>query len=125
MLGLQRAYHKKCITCHAQMKKGPVGCTDCHKIKEHPKLKDVCILNDLPGIYGSVTFLHEGHIKMGIECGACHHILEKKPEACKVCHIKSYKNTPGLKGAYHRQCLACHKKSKKGPLGCTDCHKKQ
>jgi len=124
MLGLQRAYHKRCITCHKEMKKGPLVCTDCHKIKKSKEFKDIYVLNTLPGIYGSVTFPHKGHIKKGIECGSCHHILEKKPKACKSCHTKPYKNTPGLRGAYHRKCLACHSKMKKGPLKCIVCHKK-
>jgi len=124
MLGAMNAYHKRCITCHKESKKAPRNCMDCHKIKKHPKTKEVFILDDLSEKYGSVTFLHKGHIKMGIECGSCHHILGEKPKACKACHIKPYKNTPGLRGAYHRKCLACHSKMKKGPLKCTGCHKK-
>ncbi|MEW6679752.1 MAG: cytochrome c3 family protein [bacterium] len=120
MLGLQRAYHKNCITCHKEMKKGPTRCTDCHRIKRKDELKDICILDNIPGIYGSVTFSHKRHPQ---ECGECHHILEQKPMACKTCHTKPGK-IPGLKGAYHRKCLACHRKMKVKNK-CVDCHEAQ
>jgi hypothetical protein len=28
---LTRAYHKQCITCHEQTRKGPLSCGECHK----------------------------------------------------------------------------------------------
>jgi len=28
---LMRAYHKQCMNCHLDKKKGPVTCQDCHK----------------------------------------------------------------------------------------------
>ncbi len=29
-MGLMRAYHKRCITCHDQVGKGPQACGSCH-----------------------------------------------------------------------------------------------
>lgn len=118
MLSLMKAYHKNCIECHKEMKKGPIKCIDCHKIK-NTAVEDFYILNTIPGVYGSVTLSHKGHIKRNIECTTCHHILEEKPKACKACHYsKNLKNRPSLKGAYHRKCLTCHKVKK----GCKYCH---
>lgn len=74
-------------------------------------------------------------------CVECH---EDSPEtatvACRDCHAqqpfsaatlqgkaaKTYQyhvDTPGLKGAFHRNCLGCHE-LQDGPLGCQDCHER-
>ncbi len=39
-LGLQGAHHRQCMGCHEKWKRGPVGCTDCHKknVPNHGKL---------------------------------------------------------------------------------------
>ncbi len=33
MINLKAAYHRQCIECHAEMG-GPMGCTECHEIRE-------------------------------------------------------------------------------------------
>jgi octaheme c-type cytochrome (tetrathionate reductase family) len=38
--GLKGAYHQRCMECHKERNKGPVGCTDCHgkNVPDHTKL---------------------------------------------------------------------------------------
>lgn len=91
----------------------------------------------------SARFSHPLHLKLGTECGQCHHGNEHQPltEAdigametsmqlrCASCHNKDFTNpklqTP--KAAFHARCKDCHKKGvegKKGPTKCTGCHVK-
>ena len=39
-VGLKAAYHLNCMGCHQEMKKGPVGCIECHakKVPDHKEL---------------------------------------------------------------------------------------
>jgi hypothetical protein len=34
LLNLKAAYHKQCIDCHVEWEAGPVGCTECHEVRE-------------------------------------------------------------------------------------------
>ena len=38
--GLKAAYHQRCLGCHAERNRGPVGCIDCHakKVPDHKNL---------------------------------------------------------------------------------------
>jgi hypothetical protein len=67
-------------------------------------------------------------------CQGCHHngpVGEKPPE-CRSCHGKPFDEnrplTPGLLGAYHRQCMECHKEmgiKKPVSTDCTACHQEK
>ena len=89
----------------------------------------------------SARFSHPVHLKIGIDCGACHHNIDKQPltdkdiEAmensqqlrCANCHNKDFAEPKlqSIKDAYHARCKECHKQGvgdKKGPTKCTDCH---
>jgi hypothetical protein len=85
----------------------------------------------------TVPFPHLRHMEAGLSCKECHHRYEKgknlidegeleagKPGIrCHECH--SFKSSPQVRDAFHRQCIDCHKKSKKGPLFCGECHRKK
>lgn len=89
-------------------------------------------------------FDHQTHLKMGMDCGVCHHDGEHKPltaEAiaamtdgktlnCMNCHNSSFSNKDlqKQKDVFHARCKECHKagyKGKTGPSSCTDCHIKK
>lgn len=72
-------------------------------------------------------------------CAECHaDSPESEVVACRGCHVAQpfsadavnqkagikhqyHVDTPGLKGAVHRNCLGCHEEQD-GPIGCQDCH---
>lgn len=37
--GLSGAYHRQCIECHVEMGSGPVGCTECHEVRDKASSK--------------------------------------------------------------------------------------
>lgn len=61
-----------------------------------------------------------------VACRDCH---VQQPFSATALQIKSDKthqyhvDTPGLKGAFHRNCLGCHE-PQNGPVGCGDCHER-
>lgn len=72
------------------------------------------------------------HAEKGTVCQGCHHNspVSKKPPKCTNCHGKPFKedklHTPGILGAYHRQCIGCHQVMEiEKPRGCTECHKEK
>jgi len=86
-------------------------------------------LNKLENLYEPVAFTHEEHTEYADECTQCHHHQETgafKP--CDECHKQvlfreaDKLNTPGLSGAYHRQCIGCHIEYDSDLTECTDCH---
>lgn len=89
-------------------------------------------------------FSHPTHLKLGLDCGTCHHDGEHKPltsEAiaampdvkglhCVSCHNSTFANMAlqKEKDVFHARCKECHKagyEGKTGPTGCLDCHIKQ
>ena len=89
-------------------------------------------------------FNHENHLKLGINCGQCHHDAEHQPytEAtitamssgeqlrCISCHNEKFSNAKLIKPKqiFHARCRDCHKKGvadKKGPGKCSSCHIKK
>lgn len=148
--GLQNAYHRQCIKCHAKTG-APIGCTDCHskggirKVQEKPKtIPEICIIGEIAKKYNPVKFSHQAHIKIAGNCERCHHSGSHQshakisgncekchqycpniPYKCAECHKDPKKlDMVGLKGAYHQQCRNCHK-GMKGPVGCNECHQPQ
>jgi len=121
--------------------------TDTYSEEEIP---EKVIIKDMVNKYGAVELPHRKivltlakniaddqlagwfHKDKGTVCQGCHHNspAAKKPPRCGNCHGKPFNannlHTPGLTGAYHRQCMGCHKvMGIKKPAGCTDCHKEK
>ena len=91
----------------------------------------------------SARFSHPVHLKLGVECGQCHHDSGHQPLTdssiaamensevlrCATCHNKDFSNS-GLqssKNAFHKRCKECHKQGvdgRKGPTKCKGCHVK-
>jgi hypothetical protein len=91
----------------------------------------------------SARFSHPVHLKLGVECGQCHHdsghnpLTDSSIEAmenseslrCATCHNKDFSNAglQSIKDAFHQRCKECHKQGVngiKGPTKCKDCHVK-
>jgi hypothetical protein len=124
-----------CKTCHAceyPTAKDPC-LADCprgdmitirHKAEEGP---EKVILSELSDRYVPVMFSHKRHAEMSEMsggCQSCHHYNTTGPILpCKDCHEqeKTELNTPGLKGAYHRQCMDCHR-AWSHQTECNSCH---
>ncbi len=89
-------------------------------------------------------FNHDTHLKLGVECGQCHHDAKHQPlsEAgitamesgeqlrCVNCHNQKLSNSKlqKPKQIFHARCRGCHKegvKGKKGPGKCSSCHLKK
>jgi len=69
------------------------------------------------------------HGHADVVCQGCHHhgVMGKKPALCENCHGEPFREsdlfTPGLKGAYHRQCLGCHlSMGLQVASNCANCH---
>jgi len=98
-----------------------------HKAGEGP---EIVVIDQLAGLYGSVTFAHRLHAEMSNMTGGCtncHHYSENtgKIPACGECHDAETNQVnlrqPSLKGAYHRQCINCHL-DWSGENACGFCH---
>jgi hypothetical protein len=78
----------------------------------------------------SARFSHPVHLKLGVECGQCHHDSGHNPlTRCATCHNKDFSNAglQSIKDAFHQRCKECHKQGVngiKGPTKCKDCHVK-
>jgi len=89
-------------------------------------------------------FNHATHLKLGIDCGTCHHTQDHNPLTvkdiasmtdasklrCVSCHNGNHPNTKlrKAKGTFHACCINCHKsgyKGKQGPTKCSGCHLKK
>lgn len=89
-------------------------------------------------------FSHPVHLKLGLECGVCHHDKGHKPlnqEAisglgdpavlsCVSCHNTSHpvQDLRKAKDVFHARCKTCHKtgyEGKNGPTKCSGCHIKK
>jgi hypothetical protein len=64
-----------------------------------------------------------------VVCQGCHHhgAIGRKPALCENCHGEPFREsdlfTPGLKGAFHRQCLGCHlSMGLQAASNCSACH---
>jgi hypothetical protein len=69
------------------------------------------------------------HGSEDVVCQGCHHhgSIGNRPALCENCHGEPFRKsdlyTPGLKGAYHRQCLGCHlSMGLQTESNCTVCH---
>ncbi len=86
-------------------------------------------------------FSHQTHLKLGVECGQCHHDAKHQPlsEAgigamadggklrCVNCHNEKFGNEKlrAAKDIFHARCRDCHKTGvagKQGPSKCNSCH---
>jgi hypothetical protein len=91
-----------------------------------PHRKIVSTLNDHIKNSRIATYFH-GH--EDVVCKGCHHhgSVGRNPALCENCHGEPFREsdlfTPGLKGAYHRQCLGCHvSMGLQAVSNCTICH---
>jgi len=141
-VGLKAAYHRRCLTCHAQWSQN-TNCEVCHVSKDKevaaklaptiPKFKEVkepdkkvYINRMFTGPY--VTFFHNEHTKKkNVYCADCH----KKWE-CESCHYQGEKppaTVPVVCGTgVHGTCRLCHEtigKDQKGNEVCIKCHATQ
>jgi hypothetical protein len=92
---------------------------------------DTVVLDEMAEFYGPVEFTHSDHSDYAEEgCTECHHHQSpaERFKPCGACHDRKpfqgaeKMNTPGLQGAFHRQCLDCHVEAGSGPTECADCH---
>jgi len=86
-------------------------------------------------------FNHQTHLKLGVDCGQCHHDAKHQPLAagsiaamsdgaklrCANCHNEKFSNDKlrGAKDIFHARCRDCHKTGvagKQGPSKCNSCH---
>ncbi len=116
------------------------------------KTPETVSIKSLEEKYGPVDFPHgrvvkalidglrenrmAGYFHNGTEtfCRGCHHNgpVGEKPPRCSSCHGKPFDEnrplTPGLLGAYHRQCMGCHEKmeiQKPVSTDCSACHREK
>lgn len=127
------AFHGKCVGCHKAMKKGPVGCKDCHA-------------QAFKGKHGVVAWDHQAHarrIDMGPDhqgdksCTRCHHQDKEAAwdgdyRGCRMCHEPAAEKGLDVKTKQkahekliHGDCKRCHvvKNPESDGRGCKDCHK--
>ena len=151
---LQTASHDQCLNCHletqkkqeeqrAEVKTGPLLCSECHTsepvesarpVPEKMRLKrnqpDAVVIGakafaDNPD-KALVPFNHKAHELADISCQSCHH---KSLTSCTECHTPTGSEKGGrvtLETAMHtkrsdRSCIACHNEVKKAPE-CAGCH---
>jgi hypothetical protein len=117
----------ECCPCPAAGSDG-AGEVSSRNMKDAP---DTITLEKMGEFYGPVEFTHSDHADYAEDgCTQCHHHQSpaEKFKPCGTCHDRKpfqtgdKLNTPGLKGAFHRQCLGCHVEGGSGPTECADCH---
>jgi len=135
LVGLKAAYHRRCLTCHAQWSNN-TNCELCHVSKDKevaekmgkllPTFKETkspekkVFLNRMfTGPY--VTFFHKEHVdKKNVNCADCH-----KKWDCVTCHYQTEQmpaTAEALHGAgVHGKCRLCHETIGK-PKVCKKCH---
>jgi nitrate/TMAO reductase-like tetraheme cytochrome c subunit len=123
-----------CTTCHTPFSQDHGGlriestdtCDSCHHVSNSPEACRFC--HTPPGAdtvaYGSGSFIHEPHLKVGFTCELCHQAptLSVPEESCAQCH--SIHHTPD------RNCRLCHGEDTGSKhmaelahtSGCTLCH---
>jgi hypothetical protein len=141
-VGLKAAYHRRCLTCHAQWSQN-TNCELCHASKNKevaeklaqfiPKFKEmkepektVYINRMFTGPY--VTFFHKDHSKKkNVYCADCHDKWE-----CVSCHYQGeerpFMAEAVLGTGVHGPCRLCHAtigKDEKGDDVCVKCHATQ
>jgi len=89
-----------CFTCHHHSAGGGTedpNCIECH--------------GDSPAAASAAC--RDCHEASPYSASALQDMAEKR--------FRYHRDTPGLKGAMHRNCLGCHE-DMDGPTGCQDCH---
>ncbi len=134
LVGLKAAYHRRCLTCHAQWSQN-TNCELCHKSKNKevaqklasllPTFREVkepekkVFLNRMfTGPY--VTFFHKEHTKKkNVYCADCH-----KKWDCITCHYQNEERPPSVEAVVgegvHGPCRLCHDTI--GKDACVKCH---
>lgn len=117
----ENAFHKNCITCHAQWDDGPQAgeCRQCHDPEGMSKTLPVVYDKSLHALHVESAYIPAPEGADGRNCGVCHHVLNPdtnklvwapgQEEACAVCHGQTEANgVISLQEASHRSCVACH-----------------
>ena len=78
------------------------------------------------GVKGIVNFDHGMHQKNVMDCGQCHDMFQKNPDAIQKAIASGELKK---KQVMNKKCLSCHKKSRRenkkfGPVKCSGCHKR-
>jgi len=101
--------------------------TSKYEAVKMPHRKIVTTLRSHIGNNKVATFFHG---RDDVVCEGCHHhgSVGRHPALCENCHGQPFREealfTPGLKGAYHRQCLGCHvSMGLQAASDCAVCHK--
>jgi hypothetical protein len=138
-VGLKAAYHRRCLTCHAQWSQS-TNCELCHASKDKevakklaqfiPKFREVkepekkvYVNRMFTGPY--VTFFHTDHSnKKNVYCADCHDKWE-----CVSCHYQGEKPPVTVEvvtgTGVHGPCRLCHAtigKDEQGNDVCVKCH---
>lgn len=90
-----------------------------------------------------VLFDHQVHLKLGVNCGQCHHDAKHQPRSaeaiaalakpselqCANCHNDQFAKAElrQRKDIFHARCKECHQagvNGKQGPTNCAGCHGK-
>ena len=137
VVGLKAAYHRRCLTCHAQWSQN-TNCELCHRSKNREvaeKLasllptfreakqpeKKLFVNRKFSGPY--VTFFHKEHTKRkNVYCADCH-----KKWDCITCHYQTEERPVTVKAVVgqgvHGKCRLCHDTI--GRDACAKCHAKE
>ncbi|SDN70570.1 Class III cytochrome C family protein [Desulfonauticus submarinus] len=86
-LGLKAAYHQRCIGCHKNMKRGPIGCKTCH-LKNVPDHKKIVKLPKNPTPFQVTKECLRCHEDAGREMLTTAHWLWRGPSPYTVNHRK-------------------------------------
>jgi octaheme c-type cytochrome (tetrathionate reductase family) len=114
--GLKAAYHRQCIDCHREKKKGPVDCLGCHE-KNAPLHKDLIRVEEDPDPEDVTIDCLRCHDQQAEELLSSSHWLWKGPSPFTEGHekkINSGKATNTINnfcihiGSNWRQCTSCH-----------------
>ncbi len=93
-IGLKAAYHQRCIGCHKQRQKGPIGCTGCH-LKNVPDHKKLVKLPKDPTPTQVTQECLRCHKNAGQEMLTSAHWLWRGPSPYTVNHLKCTKHGKG------------------------------
>lgn len=134
LIGLKAAYHRRCLTCHAQWSQN-TNCELCHRSKNKevseklasllPTFKEAKepekkVYQNLMFTGPYVTFFHKEHTKKkNVYCADCH-----KKWNCVSCHYQSEERPASVEvvvgEGVHGACRLCHNTI--GRDACYKCH---
>lgn len=94
---------------------GYASCVECHHhVIVDPPSDPVCL-----------PCHNEGKELAAVGCSDCHPVDRYAAQQNPANKLIYHNDTPGLIGAYHRNCISCHRVIGTGPVGCEECHAKK